>query len=77
MTKADTSFDFSSLKLVTLGGAYVSPDTLNRINSFIKKYGGNTRAVSGYGLSEAGGACIMPDPRMDTADTIEETKETR
>ncbi|MCR5233680.1 MAG: acyl--CoA ligase [Lachnospiraceae bacterium] len=67
---AGTSFDFSSLKLVTLGGAYVSPDTLNRINSFIKKYGGNTRAVSGYGLSEAGGACILPDPRMETADTI-------
>ncbi|MCR5790299.1 MAG: acyl--CoA ligase [Lachnospiraceae bacterium] len=67
---ADTSFDFSSLQLVTLGGAYVSPDTLNRINSFIKKNGGHTRAVSGYGLSEAGGACIIPDPRMDTADTI-------
>ena len=67
---ADTSFDFSSLQLVTLGGAYVSPDTLKRINSFIKKYGGNIRAVSGYGLSEAGGACIMPDPHMDTADTI-------
>ena len=67
---ADTSFDFSSLQLVTLGGAYVSPDRLNRINSFIKKNGGNTRAVSGYGLSEAGGACIIPDPRMDTADTI-------
>ncbi len=67
---AGKSFDFSSLKLVTLGGAYVSPDTLNRINSFIKKYGGKTRAVSGYGLSEAGGACILPDPRMETADTI-------
>ena len=66
----DTSFDFSSLQLVTLGGSYVSPDRLNRINSFIKKNGGHTRAVSGYGLSEAGGACIIPDPRKDTADTI-------
>jgi len=62
--------DFSSLRFVTLGGAYVSPDTLNRINSFIKKYGGNIKAVSGYGLSEAGGACIIPDPAAETADTI-------
>ena len=62
--------DFSSLRFVTLGGAYVSPDTLNRINSFIKKHGGNIKAVSGYGLSEAGGACIIPDPAAETADTI-------
>ena len=67
---ADGSFDFSSLEFVTLGGAYVSPDTLNRINSFIRKHGGHVKAVSGYGLSEAGGACIIPDPRRDTADTI-------
>ena len=62
--------DFSSLRFVTLGGAYVSPDTLNRINSFIKKHGGNVKAVSGYGLSEAGGACIIPEPGSDAADTI-------
>ena len=62
--------DFSSLSFVTLGGAYVSPDTLNRINNFIKKNGGDVRAVSGYGLSEAGGACIIPDPSRNTADTI-------
>ena len=63
-------FDFSSLEFVTLGGSYVSPDTLNRINSFIRKHGGHAKAVSGYGLSEAGGACIMPDPGTDAADTI-------
>ena len=62
--------DLSSLRFVTLGGSYVSPDTLNRINSFMKKHGANVRAVSGYGLSEAGGACIIPDPSADTADTI-------
>ena len=67
---ADRSFDFSSLEFVTLGGAYVSPDTLNRINSFIRKHGGHAKAVSGYGLSEAGGACIIPDPSQGTADTI-------
>ena len=66
----EIGFDFSSLEFITLGGMYVSPDTLNRINSFIKKYGGHVRAVSGYGLSEAGGACILPDPDADTADTI-------
>ncbi len=63
-------FDFSSLEFVTLGGMYVSPDKLNRINSFIRKNGGHVKAVSGYGLSEAGGACILPDPDQDTADTI-------
>ena len=67
---SDSTFDFSSLEFVTLGGAYVSPDTLNRINSFIRKHGGHTKAVSGYGLSEAGGACIIPDPAKETADTI-------
>lgn len=63
-------YDFSSLEFVSLGGSYVSTDTLNRINSFIKKYGGHVRAVSGYGLSEAGGACILPDPDSAAADTI-------
>lgn len=63
-------YDFSSLEFVTLGGMYVSPDTLNRINSFIRKNGGHVKAVSGYGLSEAGGACILPDPGQDAADTI-------
>lgn len=67
---AKTDFDFSSLDFVTLGGAYVSPDTLNKINSFIRKNGGHAKATSGYGLSEAGGACIMPDPGSETADTI-------
>ena len=62
--------DFSSFRFVTLGGSYVSPDTLNRINSFIKKHGSRVKAVSGYGLSEAGGACIIPDPSGETADTI-------
>ena len=67
---ADQAFDFSSLEFITLGGMYVSPDNLNRINSFIKKHGGRVKAVSGYGLSEAGGACIIPDPQQETADTI-------
>ena len=62
--------DLSSLEFVTLGGTYVSPDTLNRINSFIRKHGGHVRAVSGYGLSEAGGACIVPEPDQAAADTI-------
>ncbi len=64
------SFDFSSLELVTLGGSYVSPDMLSRINSFIRKHGGHVKAVSGYGLSEAGGACMLPDTGSDAADTI-------
>ena len=67
---AKTDFDFSSLDFVSLGGSYVSPDTLNKINSFIRKHKGHAKAISGYGLSEVGGACIMPDPDSDTADTI-------
>ena len=70
MNCAPKSLDLSSLEFVTLGGSYVSPDTLNRINSFIRKHGGHAGAVSGYGLSEAGGACIMPDPGQAAADTI-------
>ena len=63
-------FDFSSLELITLGGSYVSPDTLKRINKFIREHGGHVDAVSGYGLSEAGGACIFPDADSVSDDTI-------
>lgn len=66
----NAGFDFSSLKLVVLGGSYVSPDTIERINSFIEEHKGHVRAVSGYGLSEAGGACLVPDEGMETADVI-------
>lgn len=63
-------FDLSSLELVILGGSYVSPDTIGRINEFIEEHKGNVRAVSGYGLSEAGGACILPDEGQETDDVI-------
>ena len=66
----DDEYDFSALEFVALGGEYVSTDNLKKINTFIKEHGGHVRAVSGYGLSEAGGACILPDPEEETRDTI-------
>lgn len=68
--RACRKYDFSSLEFVALGGYYLSPDIIGKINAFIADHGGTVKAVSGYGLSEAGGACILPDPDLAQDDVI-------
>lgn len=54
--------DLSDLELVFLGGSYASVDAKKRYNKFLKKCGSKARVTVGYGLSEAGGACILSTP---------------
>ena len=57
--------DLSSLKMMILGGAYVSPDRKKKYNAFLKECGSDCGIISGYGLSETAGACIIAEPRRE------------
>ncbi len=60
--------DFSALEFVFLGGYSISSETKERVNRYLKKCGASIRAANGYGISEAGGACIVASPdREDDA----------
>ena len=60
--------DMSDLELVFLGGSYASVDARKRYNRYLRRHGSKARVTIGYGLSEAGGACIISSPdRKDDA----------
>lgn len=60
--------DLSSLQFIFLGGSYVSMEAKKRYDTFLARCGCTTAATIGYGLSEAGGACILSSPdRKDDA----------
>ena len=61
--------DFSSLRLFVSGGTFISTSDKKRYLSFLREHGGkDADFISGYGLSELGGACILslPDPDDDS-----------
>ena len=51
--------DFSSVKALIVGGSYLSDENRKRYNDFLAANGAAIRLTNGYGLSEAGGACIL------------------
>ena len=57
--------DLSDLEFVFLGGSYVSLDARKRYNRYLKACGAKIRVSVGYGLSEAGGACMLSSPDRD------------
>ena len=60
--------DLSDLELVFLGGSYASVDARKRYNRYLRQHGSKARVTIGYGLSEAGGACMISSPdREDDA----------
>jgi len=62
----NTKFDFSSLKFVALGGTAVSAAEKKRYREFFEAHGGrDVTILSGYGLSELGGACCLSTPDQD------------
>lgn len=67
--KAGPQLDLSSVKMLILGGEYLSADTRQRLNKLLRKRGSEARVVNGYGLSEAGAAVIISGPDCDD-DTI-------
>ena len=65
----ESSVDLSSLKLVAVGGSYLPPDTKKRIDDNLRRFGFGKGSSLGYGLSEAGGACLLAEAGS-TDDTI-------
>ena len=60
--------DLSELKVVFMGGGYVSPEFKRKFNGYLESCGSTARIINGYGLSELGGACIIaPSEREDDA----------
>ena len=60
--------DMSKVKVVFMGGAYVSPEFKKSFNDYLRSCGSTARIINGYGLSELGGACILsPSDRDDDA----------
>ena len=59
--KAKIKADLSSLKLIALGGSYIAPEKKAEFDDTMRAYGFEAGISLGYGLSEAGGACILAD----------------
>lgn len=60
--------NLSKLKIVFMGGTYVSPEFKKQFNNYLRSCGSPARIINGYGLSELGGACLLcPSNRDDDA----------
>ena len=60
--------DLSKVKVVFMGGTYVSPEFKKSFNEYLRSHGSGARIINGYGMSELGGACIIaPSDRDDDA----------
>ena len=66
--KTMPEMDLSALKVVFMGGTYVSPEYKQKFNDYLESCGSTARVINGYGLSELGGACVIsPSDRDDDA----------
>ena len=66
--KAMPEIDLSKLKILFMGGTYISPEYKQKFNDYLRSCGSTARVINGYGLSEVGGACLVsPSTRMDDA----------
>ena len=58
MKRDDFDVDFSSLKILSCGGSYLSPEKLRKYEDFAHRHGYRGHISRGYGMSETGGAQI-------------------
>ena len=66
--KTMPDIDLSKLKIVFMGGTYISPEFKRKFNDYLRSCGSSARIINGYGLSELGGACMLaPSAREDDA----------
>lgn len=66
--KTMPDIDLSKLKVIFMGGSYVSPEFKKSFNDYLESCGSSARIINGYGLSEMGGASIIaPSDREDDA----------
>ncbi len=67
-TKTMPDIDLSGVKIVFMGGTYLSPEAKKQFNDYLRSCGSSARVINGYGLSELCGACIIaPSDRTDDA----------
>ena len=57
--KSMPDIDLSKVKLVFMGGTYISPEFKAQFNAYLRSCGSSARIINGYGLSELGGACSL------------------
>ena len=66
--KSMPDIDLSRVKLVFMGGTYLSPEYKQKFNDYLRSCGSSARVINGYGLSELGGSCVIaPSDRTDDA----------
>ena len=66
--KTMPDIDLSKLKIVFMGGTYISPEFKKKFNDYLRSCGSTAHIINGYGLSEMGGACLLcPSTREDDA----------
>lgn len=65
LEKTPLSPDLSGIELLFIGGSYVSYDAKKRYDKYLSKCGLKTKGLIGYGLSEAGAACILSTEDRD------------
>jgi len=66
--KTMPDINLSRVKVVFMGGTYVSPEFKKTFNDYLRSCGSSARIINGYGMSEMGGACVVcPSDRMDDA----------
>ena len=66
--KTMPNINLSKVKVVFMGGSYVSPEFKKAFNDYLRSCGSPARIINGYGMSELGGACIIcPSDRTDDA----------
>ncbi len=66
--KTMPEMDLSKVKVVFMGGTYISPEFKENFNKYLRSCGSTARVINGYGLSELGGACALsPSTREDDA----------
>lgn len=63
--KTMPDIDLSKLKIVFMGGTYVSPEYKKKFNDYLRSCGSSARIINGYGLSELGGACTLAPPSRE------------
>ena len=68
LDKIPVRLDFSSFEHIIVGGSYVSADAKKRYDRLLRRNGAKSTIMIGYGVSEAGAACILAPPgRKDDA----------
>ena len=66
MALADTEdIDFSSLRVVCMGGSYISPAKARAYMDFLRDHGYRYEVTRGYGMSEVGGAQLYIPTESD------------